>query len=158
MMVLLSFAVIWPSRPVGAGIIGGVAASFSLAVGLESLPFIVGAGVALLTRALFLATPTSQKLLIAFCITLGIASVVFWLGQTPPVRWTQTVCDQLGLPTLSLVAMAIIACLVPLAASRWLRTPLLKLAVTVILILVGKGDLPQMWVDFLFVQYFKVRR
>ncbi len=137
MMVLLSFAVIWPSRPMAAGIVGGVAASFSLAIGLESLPFIVGAGITLLMRALFLATPVSQKLLTVFCVSLGVASVVFWLGQTPPVRWTQTVCDQLGLPTLSLVAMAIVGCLVPFAAARWLQAPLSKLAVTVFLIIVG---------------------
>ncbi len=139
MMTLLAFAVIWPSRPVGAGVVGGVAAAFSLAVGLESLPFIVGAGITLFIRAVFVPSQVSQKLLTVFCLTLAVASVVFWLGQTAPERWANTVCDQLGLPTLSLVALASIACLVPFAAARWLPTPPLKLATTVVLTAVGLG-------------------
>lgn len=137
MMVLLAFAVIWPSRPLAAGTVGGIAAAFSLAIGLESLPFIVGAGLALLVRALFMPTPVAQKVLLAFCAILGAASVLLFIGQTPPGQWTTPVCDELGTPVLSLIAIAITACTAPFAAGRWLKTPLLKLGAIIILTGIG---------------------
>lgn len=133
MMSLVAFAVIWPARPVFAGIVGGVAAAFSLAIGLESLPFIVGAGLTLFVRALFMPTAVSQKLLSVFCATFGAGSVVFMMGQTAPSQWLRPVCDQLGTPTLSLGAIAITACMVPFAFARWLPNPILKLGATVVL-------------------------
>ncbi|MEJ8561882.1 hypothetical protein QTO30_12110 [Yoonia sp. GPGPB17] len=82
-MVFLIFAVIWPSRPVAAGCVGGIAAGFSLAVGLESLPFIVGGGLAIFIRAVFLPSSHSRTLLFTFCAALTLGSVLFWMGQTP---------------------------------------------------------------------------
>jgi hypothetical protein len=133
MMMLLGFAVVWPSRPVGAGLVGGLAAAFSLAVGLESLPFIVGAGMVVLIRALFLPTQISRQLLVVFCVTLGLGSLLFWAGQTAPSNWGNAVCDQLSLPTLGLVAVAAVACVLPMTFGRVLHGPWMHLAATVVL-------------------------
>ena len=137
MMVLLAFAVIWPNRPVAAGVVGGLAAAFSLAIGLEALAFIVGAGFTILIRAHFLPSHVSRTLLVAFCCVLVLGSVVLMMGQTAPSRWAYPVCDQLGLPTLAMVATAAIACTIPIAASRWLRTPVMQLGATVLLTAAG---------------------
>ena len=139
MMVLLAFAVIWPNRPVAAGFVGGFAAAFSLAIGLESLPFIVGAGFAFLVRAHAMPTPVSRRLLLAFCCVLGLGSVLLWMGQTAPGQWAQPVCDQLGTPTLAMVGTAVLASAIPLFAGRWLKTPMMQLGGTVVLTVVGIG-------------------
>lgn len=138
-MTVLTFAIIWPSRPVAAGVTGGIAAAFSLAVGLESLPFIIGAGLAFLARSLFVATPVSRKLFVVFCLTLPVASVLLMMGQTAPSQWTAQVCDQLGTPALSLVAVAVVACLIPIAAQKWLPSIALQLGATVALTVIGVG-------------------
>lgn len=142
MMVVLAFAVVWPSRPVVAGIVGGSAAAFSLAIGLEGLPFIVGAGIALFVRTVFVQKALSRTLLVSFCVTLAVSCVVFMMGQTAPAHWGQPVCDQLGMPTLALVAVAVGACLLPLAVARWVQSPVWHLGATIILTGVG---LALMW-------------
>lgn len=139
MMIVVAFALIWPSRPIAAGITGGVAAAFSLAIGLEGLPFIVGAGLAFLTRALFVATPMSRQLLVVFCITLGVASALLMMGQTAPSLWAQPVCDQLGTPTLALIAVAATACIVPMVARRLLPSTAWQLGATIGLTVIGVG-------------------
>ena len=138
-MVYLIFAVIWPSRPVAAGCVGGIAAGFSLAVGVESLPFIVGGGLAIFIRAVFLPSSHSRTLLFTFCAALTLGSVLFWMGQTPPGIWAQQVCDQLGLQTLLLVAIAVVASTVPLLAGRWFQGPWFQLAAALGLTAIGMG-------------------
>ncbi len=118
MMTVVTFALIWPVRPVAAGLIGGVAAAFSMAVGLEALPFIVVAGAIALVRHLMDAMPQSRAFLVAFCLALGGAAGVFWLGQTPPEMRGIGMCDRLSLPALSLIAVAVAASLLAAAMSR----------------------------------------
>lgn len=137
MMVFLAFAVIWPSRPVAAGCIGGIAAAFSLAVGLESLPFIVGGGLAIFIRAVFLPSDQTRRLLLAFCAALGLGSVVFWMGQTAPGLWMRQVCDQLGIQTLLLVAVAVVASVVPVHARHRLKGPWVQVGAAVLLTVIG---------------------
>lgn len=137
MMILLSFAVIWPSRPIAAGIVGGCAAGFSLAVGLESLPFIVGAGLLLLLRTLFWPMSGAKQLLAAFCGALTGSSLLFWAGQTAPDQWSNAVCDQLGTPTLGLIAIAAVASVLPMAFARWVSGPWIYLALTACLTVAG---------------------
>jgi hypothetical protein len=137
MMTMLAFAVVWPDRAVLAGIVGGLAAAFSLAIGLESLPFIVAAGLVLLWRSLIVPTPSVRRLLLVFCVTLGLGSVLLWLGQMSPEVRLNPVCDQLGTPTLSLIGIAIIAVVLPMALGRWLSGSLAYLAVAIVLTTAG---------------------
>ena len=137
MMLCLAFAVIWPGRPVAAGCVGGIAAAFSLAVGLESLPFIVGGGLAIFIRAVFLPSDESHRLLLTFCAVVGLGSVLFWMGQTAPVLWIRQVCDQLGIQTLLLVAVAVVASAVPVLARERLKGPWLQVGAAVLLTIIG---------------------
>ncbi|MEO1639620.1 MAG: hypothetical protein AAFU41_10290 [Pseudomonadota bacterium] len=137
MMVLLAFGLIWPDRPVAAGVVGGLAGAFSLAIGLESLPFIVIGGLGFVIRALFLDTTIGPRLLTSFCAALGLGSIILFLGQTAPSRWAAPVCDQLGTPTLALIGVAIAASLLPFVMRRTGISPWLHLSITVALTAVG---------------------
>lgn len=119
MMTLVGFGIVWPERPWVAGIVAGLAAAFSLAVGLETLPFVIGAGLILLIRAGLAGTWSLRHLLISFCLALGLGAVLFWLGQAPPPTRMEPICDQLGTPFLALIGIAAVASLLPLCLSRW---------------------------------------
>ncbi|WP_100368386.1 hypothetical protein [Yoonia maricola] len=137
MMVFLAFAAIWPSRPVGAGVVGGIAAAFSLAVGLEALPFIVGGGLAIFMRAIFLPSLQTRILLFTFCTTLCFGSILLWTGQTLPAMWMQQACDRLGVQTLSLVAIAVVATVLPTLAHRRLKDAWMQMGAAVVLTCIG---------------------
>lgn len=114
MIVLITFAIIWPDRPTASGLVAGVSAAFAFAIGLETLPYILVVGALLLTRAHLNMSPHANRLLGVFCVTLGVASLAFWLGQTPVSRLSEAVCDQLGLPVLGLIAIAAVASILPM--------------------------------------------
>ena len=157
LMFLLLFAVVWPARPVVAGIIAGLSSAFSLAIGLESLLFIVVAGLIFVVRA---ALAQRRQTLFTFAISLGLGSILFWLGQAPPATRFMPVCDQLGTPILGLVWTAVIASILP---AFILRGPL-QIAATAVLAMIGLaiawpllgpclagpyGDLPQVLQDYI---------
>lgn len=115
MMVIFVYAVVWPDRPIAAGIAGGLAAAFALSTGLETLLFIVAGGIVLFGRCVFDPRPETQRLMVAFCLALAAGSLAFWLGLTSPALRVMPVCDQLGTPMLSVIAIAVVATLLPLA-------------------------------------------
>ena len=115
MMILMAFAVVWPTRPTAAGIVGGLAAAFSLAIGLESLLYIVVVGLIILVRTPFTPNDNARQFLGMFCAALAGGSILLWLGQTAPDARFAPMCDQLGTPVLSLIAIAVAACILPIA-------------------------------------------
>lgn len=137
MMVILVYAVVWPGRPVVAGIWGGLAAAFALSTGLESLLFIVVAGIVVFGRCVFDPRPETRQLLVAFCLTLATASVIFWFGLTPPALRTQPVCDQLGTPMLSVIGIAVVAALAPLALRQRIPSWIFQIGATACLTAIG---------------------
>ena len=132
-MTIMALAAVWPDRLFRAGVIGGFAAAFSLAIGLETLPFVIMVGVIVLVRTILVGTLPMRRLLIAFCLSLGLGSVVLWLGQAAPASRLMPICDQLGTPTLALIWIAVAASLAPLALGAWLRGPVAHLGVTAVL-------------------------
>ncbi|MGJ8588633.1 MAG: hypothetical protein ACSHXW_10800 [Yoonia sp.] len=137
MMVVLVYAVVWPGRPAIAGMIGGLAAAFALSTGLESLLFIVAAGIVVLGRCVFDPRTETQRLLVAFCLALAAGSLVFWLGLTAPALRALPVCDQLGTPMLSVIAVAVVAALVPLALRHRMPGAAFQIGATVVLTGIG---------------------
>jgi hypothetical protein len=133
---VLAFAMIWPGHPMVRGIIAGAAAAFALAVGLETLPFIGLAGTVLLVRA-SLGREGADQLLLAFCVTLVVASTLLFVGQTPPAAWLKSECDKLSPPILAIALIAAVASLVPMAAARRLGHPVARLAVSATLVGIG---------------------
>lgn len=137
MMSIVALAIVWPERAVRAGLIGGVAAAFSITVGLESLPFVVCAGALVLINAILSGTQHGRQLLLSFCAALGASSIVFWLGQTVPSELFNPACDRLATPTLALVGIAVVASVLPFMFGRLLSKPLLQISATVALTAIG---------------------
>ncbi len=134
LMVMMAFGLVWPDRPKTAGSVAGIAAGFSLAVGLETLPFIVAVGLLFYLSSL---TAPSRANLVAFCVAIGASSVVFWLGQTAPeVRFVLR-CDQVAVPVLALIWIAVVACLLPLVLRGCHASPLVYLGCTAVVTAVG---------------------
>lgn len=135
MIAVMTLAAVWPARPAMSGLVAGIAAGFGLAIGLETLPYILLLGLLLFLRATLGLTTGANRLLGVFCLSLLGSAVVFWLGQTPASRLGVPVCDQLGLPVLSLIAVAAAASFAPMVIgvqSIWLR-----LALSIAIVAVG---------------------
>lgn len=135
MTIVMTLAAVWPQNAIRSGIIAGLAASVALAVGLETLPYILALGLLLFLRATFAVTPQAHRLLAAFCVTLGVGAVALWLGQTPAERIAYPVCDQLGLPVVSLIAIASAASILPLLFG--LKAGVVRLGVGVVIVGLG---------------------
>jgi hypothetical protein len=135
MIALITFAIVWPGRPVRSGIVAGIAAAFGLAIGLETLPYILVVGVLLFARAQLSLAQDADRLLGTFCVAVGAAACVFWLGQTPIDRLSVGVCDQLGLPVLSLIVIAGVASIVPMVLIK--ERALVRFGASLCLIAVG---------------------
>lgn len=133
---ILIFGVIWPSSSAASGVIAALAAALSLAVGLESLLFIVIAGLVLVVRAAH-GQFSGIRQLVAFCVTLMVASVVLWLGQVGPSGRLAMRCDQLGIPILGLVAVATCASLLPLTFYERIPRAGFRLGLTASLTFIG---------------------
>lgn len=135
LIVALTFLVLVPKAPLRAGLLAGLAAALALAIGLETLLFILALGVVLFLRANLRMKDDADPLLAGFSVALLAGSVLFWLGQTAPSRWGAQVCDQLGLPVISLTAIACAASLIPMLLAK--EKPVLRLMIGACVTAVG---------------------
>ena len=79
--------------------LAGALAAFSLAVGLETLPFLAIAGLVLLVDWIRHG-PSALPALCGFSLALAMAALLLFLGQTSPQLWLVTACDALSPPWL----------------------------------------------------------
>lgn len=136
LMTCVTMAMIWPAGRVFAGLAAGLAAAFSLAIGLEMLVFVAVAGVVLFLRAVFNAEGAVARLA-GFCLALLFGSTLFFAGQTAPSQWFTPHCDALATPYLAIVLIATLNCGLPLAFYARLTHPAARLGITVALALGG---------------------
>ncbi len=87
---------------VGLGIAGGA----SLAVGLETLPFL-GAATTILCLAWVLGGRPAATALTCFGGALAATSVILLFLTLPPAAWATVACDRLSLPHLALGGMVL---------------------------------------------------
>ncbi len=117
-----------PAPTLRDGAMAGALAAVSLAVGLEALPFIAGAGLVLAGLWLRDGGDTLPPFL-GFGLALGLVAPALFLAQTGPAFWTATACDALSPPWLWLGAAAAVtgaaAALVPGSRGWGLRLGLL---------------------------------
>ncbi len=133
MMVTLAYAMIRPGNSIWRGVIGGLAAAFSLVVGLETLPFMALAWLIMAVRGA-MQGGEAQRLLAAFCVTLIVAGIVLYAGQTHPSIWLHTVCDELSPPFLAIMLVAAVAGVAPMALPQ---RPALRLGATAVIAGIG---------------------
>ena len=90
---------------VRGGMLAGLATGLGVAIGLEALVFhaVVGAGLAFL----FLATPKTQARPVqAYAVGLLGSALPLYLIETPPARWSLSVCDTIGANLVAALAVA----------------------------------------------------
>ncbi|MEO8241905.1 MAG: hypothetical protein ABI832_06295 [bacterium] len=136
MTTILATAMILPGRDLRRGLVAGLAAAFSLAIGLETLPVVAAAGTLLVLRFAFEAERAASRLA-GFCIALSGGALVFFAGQTAPSDWLTPHCDALSTPFLAIILIASTGSSVALLLRRRLRHPAARLAV--IAAIVGAG-------------------
>ncbi len=129
LMTCVTMAMVWPERNLLSGILAGLAAAFSLAIGLEMLVFVAVAGIILFLRAAFDAEGARARLA-GFCAALLGGSAIFFAGQTAPSEWLTPHCDALSMPFLAILLIAAVSCGVPLAFYDRIRAPALRIAIT----------------------------
>jgi hypothetical protein len=101
------------------GLVGGMAAALSLAVGLENLLPIVATGMILAVLAVA-PGDRGQRQFPVFGATLAIAALILHMGQTARTEWMLVQCDELGPPFLGLLGIAALASLaIAVAAARF---------------------------------------
>jgi hypothetical protein len=101
-MSLVALLLVGPKLSLRSGAVAGLAAAFSLAVGLETLPFVAALGVGLVLRALPARGACPD--VAGFGAGLAAGSCLFFLLQTSPALWTTAECDALSPPWLLLTA------------------------------------------------------
>ncbi len=109
LMTVMTFAGILPGSAVKRGVISGLSAALSLAVGLEALLVIALFGVILVVRALLLRRQALPQL-VAFSVAVAIGSVALFIGQTPVSEWALRHCDELSVPYLSIAVTGAVIC------------------------------------------------
>jgi hypothetical protein len=108
LLAVVVFSLVADGSEVRRGVIGGLAAALSLAVGLENLLPIASAGAVLAVLAV-VSPERGGRQLTAFGLTLAGAAVLLYAGQTARAEWRQPQCDELGPPVLGLVGFAAVA-------------------------------------------------
>jgi hypothetical protein len=105
------------------GALAGAVTAFSLAVGLEMLPYLAAIWGLMALRHAF-DEPRSGDWLLGFAGSLALAAPLLLAGQTAPSGWATPWCDVLAPPVMALGVVGIAATLTPVLAARWLRGPL----------------------------------
>ncbi|MBR9650509.1 hypothetical protein [Thalassovita aquimarina] len=104
-MLVVICSVIVPGPPVRRGIIAGLTAALSLAVGLETIVVLAMAGIVLTVQHV-LDRPGATDQLMGYGIALGGAAPLLFLIQIDPALWAVPRCDQLSRPTLAITSAA----------------------------------------------------
>jgi hypothetical protein len=114
-------------------VVAGAATALGLAIGLEAAPFLVLIGASFALRYLLDAAfaPAAR----AYGLSLAGATLVLFVLQTPPARWTVTACDAIAFNLVTGVVvggLALAAATLP-AAARDLRRRAGALGLTALL-------------------------
>ncbi|QFT96440.1 hypothetical protein FIU85_03920 [Roseovarius sp. THAF8] len=133
---LMLISVLWPGASARGGIVGGLAAALSLAVGLETMITIALAGLVLTVRAMMLQDGAARHVA-GFCLALAWGATLFFMGQTAPGGWLVPRCDELSLPYLALAWTGAAICIGVVALSP--RLPNLALRVVLLVALAAAG-------------------
>jgi hypothetical protein len=136
MQILGATAVLYlslvPGRRALLGALAGITTAFTLAIGLEMLPFLaVNWGVMVLRHAF--DEKGVDTWLIAFSAAFTVAGPLFMVGQTPVSSWGIAYCDVLAPPVLALAAVGIMATLASVVLGKTFRHPLARILVAAVI-------------------------
>lgn len=123
----LFYLAIIPGRPWFMGALGGIVTAFSLAIGLELLPYYATIWGLVALRHAFGQAGTGPWLL-GFGGGITLSAPLFFAGQTPLSVWGTPWCDVLATPVMALGLVGVIATTTPVLAASVLKRPLWRIA------------------------------
>jgi len=113
-------AAAWSDRSAFAACAAGALSALAFAVGLENLPWIALAGVAVAAR--FVADARAARALCRYALALAGGTAVAFLGTVAPARWLVAACDALAFNlALPVIAGGAILAIVAAAGPRLSR-------------------------------------
>lgn len=125
-----------PGRAKRLGALAGALTAFSLAVGLEMLPFLALIWGLMSLRHAF-AQPQAGDWLLGFGVALTLVAPLLLAGQTPFAGWLVNHCDVLAPPVMVLGAIGVVATLVPVLAGDILKRAAERILVMVVITATG---------------------
>ena len=96
-----ALCLVWPTRTQRGAAAAGLICALSLAIGLETLPFVAALGVAAVLAWIVEGRGEARRLAV-FGAALAIGAPVLFAGETAPSRWFVPECDALSPPWLLL--------------------------------------------------------
>lgn len=108
------------------GALAGIITGFTLAIGLEMLPFLAVNWAAMVFRHAYNEEGIDGWLM-GFCLTFAVAAPLFMAGQTPVSSWGTNYCDVLAPPILALGGVGIAATLAPVLLRRAVPNPMARI-------------------------------
>lgn len=132
----LFYLALVPGRAWVLGALGGVVTAFSLAIGLELLPYYATIWGLMALRHAFGQANTGPWLL-GFGAAITLSAPLFLAGQTPMSGWATPWCDVLATPVMALGLVGVVATLTPVLAGRVLTGPASRIATLVAVTGVG---------------------
>ena len=130
------YLVVLPGRPRLFGALAGIATAFSLAIGLEMLPYLATIWGLMSLRHAF-GQPESGDRLIGFGVAFTLSAPLLMAGQTPVAAWGTPWCDVLAPPVMALGLVGVVATLAPVLAERVVPGPLGRIALLLSLAALG---------------------
>lgn len=117
--LVLAVALVTRRDELAGGVIAGIAAGTSLAIGLETLPVIVAATACL--ALLWLAEPQRYRAPLAgFSATFAAVAIGHFILATAPSRYADLACDGLSMVHLLAIGAATGALLIAASLTAWL--------------------------------------
>lgn len=132
----LFYLALVPGRAWVLGALGGVATAFSLAIGLELLPYYTTIWGLMALRHAYGQAKTGPWL-VGYGVAITLAAPLFMAGQIPISAWGTPRCDALATPVMALGLVGVVATLTTVLAGRTLRGPLSRIAALVIVTALG---------------------
>ena len=117
--VLLMAAASWSDRVAWAAAAAGALTGVAMAIGLESLPYVVLAGAALAMR--FIGDPAGARPLAQYGIWAAASVAAAYLDPVGPAHWAGTACDAIAINSAAaaIVGTLGLALSVKLAGASW---------------------------------------
>lgn len=115
-----------PGRWALLGALAGIMTAFTLAIGLEMLPFLAVNWAVMVFRHAF-GDKGIDRWLTGFCVAFAVAAPLFMAGQTPVSSWGTNYCDVLAPPVLSLAGVGIAATLASVFLGKTFPSPLARI-------------------------------
>lgn len=132
----LFYLSVLPGRARVLGAVAGVVTAFSLAIGLELLPYFATIWGLMALRHAF-GQPGTGKWLVGFGVAITISAPLFLAGQTPASAWSTPWCDVLAPPVMALGLVGVVATLTPVLGERWLPGPVSRIAALLVMAALG---------------------